>query len=527
MRPIRVLVADDEPVIRSALADLISAHPELELVGTAADAEEAIEESRRLAPDVVLLDVRMPRGGGPRAAAEIDALPGSPTTVAFSAYDDRSAILSMLDAGSSGYLVKGAPNTDIIGTLLDASRLRGPHHRRLAVAAQAATTVLVADVPGPACDALTLLVEQSEEFELAGVAGNAAEALRLSCIHRPDAVLIGRALPGDSTVALTEIRQAVPEAGLLVFTGEAEPSGVREAVEAGAMSYLVSGERDEAIREALREAARGNSTFSRAAATAVVRELSVAPYRTREYRRRSRRRDRLERFVRGEGVTVVLQPIFSLPTGAPVAVEALARFDGSPAAGPSVWFAEAAREGMGQALELAAVDAALDALALVPPHVCMSLNVSPSVAATGGFADRVAAAPAHRLIVELTEHAAVEDYGLLAAALEALRGAGLRVAVDDAGAGFASLRHVLLVEPDFVKLDISLCSGVATDRRRRALARALLAFAQETEIATVAEGIERPEDLSALTQLGVDWAQGFHLAPPAPAGELTLVGALG
>ncbi len=519
MRPVRVLIADDEPVIRSALADLIGAHPELELVGAAADAEEAIEQARRLTPDVVLLDVRMPGGGGPRAAAEIDTIPGSPTTVAFSAYDDRSAIMSMLDAGASGYLVKGAPNTDIIGTLLDASRLSPRQHR---LPGARASTVLVADAPGPVCDALTSLLEQSDEFQLAGVAGNAAEALRLSCIHRPNAVLIGRSLPGDSTVALTEIRQAVPEASLLVFAAEAEPSGVREAVEAGAMSYLVSGERDEAIRDALREAVLGNSTFSRAAATAVVRELSVAPHRAREHRRRSRRRDRLVRFATGEGVTVVLQPVFSLLTGEAAAVEALARFDGTPAAGPSVWFAEASREDMGPALELAAVDAALAVLTHLPAHVCMSLNVSPAVAASPGFAERLGGAPAHRLIIELTEHAAVADYGLLAAALEGLRGAGLRVAVDDAGAGFASLRHVLLVEPDFVKLDISLCSGIAADRRRRALARALLAFAEETQIATVAEGVERPEDLAALTGLGVNWAQGFHLAPPAPAGELAL-----
>jgi len=519
---VRVLVADDEPVIRSALEDLISAHPSLEFVGAAADAQEAIEKAARLRPDVVLLDVRMPLGGGPRAAAEIDALPDAPSTVAFSAYDDRSAIVSMLEAGSCGYLVKGAPNADIVGTLIDASRLgarrasvptpRRPEQERL--------RVLIADESGPARDSLALLLEGEADFELVGVAGNAAEALRLSCIHRPRAVLVGRTLPGDSTAAIEEIRQAVPDASILAYTGEHEPLGVREAVEAGAMSYLVTGAENEEVVRALREAARGRSMLSPAAATAVVRELGVSPAGARERRRRSRRRAALERFIRGEGLGVELQPIFELAGGEPVAVEALARFDSGTLEGPSVWFAEAVAEGLGDELELAAFRAAVALLPELPEGLCLSVNISPHVVTSDPFAQAIDGVPAQRLVVELTEHAAVEDYAALAAAFQALRGHGLEVAVDDAGAGFSSLRHVLLIEPDYLKLDISLCAGISHDRRRRALARALLAFAQETGIQTVAEGIETAGDLAALLELGVDYAQGFHLARPAPVAEL-------
>lgn len=520
---IRVLVADDEPVIRSALEELISGAPGLEFVGAAADAQEAIEKAAQLRPDVVLLDVRMPQGGGPRAAAEIDALPNAPSTVAFSAYDDRSAIMSMLDAGACGYLVKGAANNDIVGTLIDASQAGGHRTGRAsrAMAGEAATIkVLVADEPGSAREALAGLLDSEAEFELVAVASNGAEALRLACIHRPHAVLVGRGLPGDSTVVIEEIRQAVPDATLVAYTSELEPRGVREAMEAGAMSYIVRSDRDDHVLQALREAAHGRSLLSPVVATAVVRELSVTPAHARERRRRSRRRAAIERYIRGDGLSVALQPIFDVASRAPVAVEALARFDDGASEGPSVWFVEADEEGLGLDLELAALIAAVASLAEVPAHLSMSINISPAVVVTQRFGDMLDDLPSERVIIELTEHAAVEDYAALAACVRRLHERGLRVAVDDAGAGFASLRHVLLIEPDYLKLDISLCSGISRDRRRRALARALLAFAEETEIRTVAEGVETAEDLATLEDLGIAFAQGFHLAPPGPPSAL-------
>jgi len=93
------------------------------------------------------------------------------------------------------------------------------------------------------------------------------------------------------------------------------------------------------------------------------------------------------------------------------------------------------------------------------------------------------------------------------------------VAVDDAGAGFASLRHILMVAPEFIKLDVSLTRGIAADARRRALARALTMFGGDIGGTVIAEGVETPEDLAALSELHVPCAQGFHLARPGPATE--------
>jgi len=123
---------------------------------------------------------------------------------------------------------------------------------------------------------------------------------------------------------------------------------------------------------------------------------------------------------------------------------------------------------------------------------------------------------APRVVLEITEHEAVDDYDTLIRGLAGLREQGVRVAIDDAGAGFASLRHTLQIAPDIVKLDISLTRNIDTDHARQALASALVQFADEMEITIVAEGIETPEELAELVQLGVHYGQGFYLAKPSP-----------
>jgi EAL domain-containing protein (putative c-di-GMP-specific phosphodiesterase class I) len=104
----------------------------------------------------------------------------------------------------------------------------------------------------------------------------------------------------------------------------------------------------------------------------------------------------------------------------------------------------------------------------------------------------------------------------LLAELAPLRALGLRVAIDDAGAGYSGLRHILAVEPDTVKLDISLTRGIDQDRKRRALASALIAFAREINVGMIAEGVETAAELKTLTELGVGHAQGFFLGRPMP-----------
>ncbi len=119
------------------------------------------------------------------------------------------------------------------------------------------------------------------------------------------------------------------------------------------------------------------------------------------------------------------------------------------------------------------------------------------------------------MTVEITEHAGIEDYDVLAARIEALRRAGIRIAVDDAGAGVASLRHIVQLAPHVIKLDISLTQGVATSPLRRALAGSLIEFAQQTGAQLLVEGIEDAEDLAIWTASARTPAQGYLIGRPS------------
>ena len=211
---------------------------------------------------------------------------------------------------------------------------------------------------------------------------------------------------------------------------------------------------------------------------------------------------------------MVYQPIYRSSTRRIIGVECLSRFDLEPRRTPDVWFAEASEIGLGVRLELNAILSALDGLRHVHGDFYVALNVSPQTIISGGIDGYIDDLDPHRVVLEITEHSLVEDYKLLNERLVPLREAGVRVAVDDAGAGYASMRHVLAIHPDIIKLDLSLTRDIDTDSPRRALAAALIEFARQTQSRVVAEGVETASELAALQALGVDDVQGYYLARP-------------
>ena len=231
--------------------------------------------------------------------------------------------------------------------------------------------------------------------------------------------------------------------------------------------------------------------------------------------RQRRIRDRVGRVLRGGHLVTVLQPIVNLQTARIIGVEALARFPAEPRR-PDIWFAEADSVGLGVALELAAVKSALAHLPDLPDDVYLSINASPALICGPDLLTTLRSVPADRIVVELTEHVAVDDYAELEAALDRIRSLGARLAIDDVGAGFSSFNHVLRLRPDIVKLDISITRDLHLDPARRGLARGLLSVAHDTGATVVAEGVESQGELDALLNLGVDAAQGFFLARPGP-----------
>ena len=118
-------------------------------------------------------------------------------------------------------------------------------------------------------------------------------------------------------------------------------------------------------------------------------------------------------------------------------------------------------------------------------------------------------------MLEITEHESVSDYEPLTNTLGFARSRGLRLAVDDAGSGYASFRHILTLRPDYIKLDRDLTAGIDTDAARRALASAVVMFALELDAQVTAEGVETEGELDTLCSLSVDAAQGYYLARPS------------
>lgn len=223
----------------------------------------------------------------------------------------------------------------------------------------------------------------------------------------------------------------------------------------------------------------------------------------------------LEAFFPPSAITILTQPIVDLHTGHITGLEALARFPAHPE-GPAAVFASADALGLGVELELAAVAAALAQLPQVPAQLYLSVNLSPTAMLDPRLDDLLAGTETDRIVLELTEHVAVDNYPELVARLHQLSSAGVRIAVDDAGSGFASLRHIVDLRPDVIKLDISLVRGIDTDPARRALARAVALFADELGAVLIAEGIETHAQLTTLQALGITHGQGFHLGRPAP-----------
>ena len=227
---------------------------------------------------------------------------------------------------------------------------------------------------------------------------------------------------------------------------------------------------------------------------------------------------RIDGVLRAGSIVPVFQPIVSLDDRRVVAYEALARFPGDPAHGPDRWFADAWQVELGVQLELQAVRAALDALPLLPPAVVLSVNVSPETVATAGFRD-VLGDHIHRVVVEITEHRQLDD-AAFRRKLAPLRAAGGRVAIDDFGAGHASLSQVLAVAPDWIKLDMSLTQQLDESPLARALAAAVVSFAAEVGVGVVAEGVEDAGQVATLNALGIRFAQGHHFGRPLPVEAL-------
>lgn len=382
-----------------------------------------------------------------------------------------------------------------------------------------AVTVVVADDEPHVVRYLEALLH-TEGFDVAGTASDSDSAVQVVHKLQPDVALLDLRMPGGGLEAARLIGSLSPSTRIVIFSSEADELDVLPLLQSGVDGYVLKGCTPDRLAEAINAAVAGHA-YMAPRVNRYAMDLLGSRLRSEEQAalQQLRRRERITKAISAMSYRIVHQPIVDLSTGDVRAVEALIRFTDHPPRTPQEWFEDADRVGLRVQLELVAASAAIGDLDDLDPDVDLSINLSPETVLSGRVAEVFTGAPLERVIVELTEHAQVDDYAALNAALDPWRLGGVRIAVDDAGGGYASFSHILNLSPELIKLDLRLTRDINVDRKRQALARALIAYADEMGASVVAEGIETGAELEELRRLGAHFGQGFHLGRPRPLDE--------
>lgn len=524
-RPAVLVVDDEAPVRRMLVRALARRGFEVLEADTGQIALEVIAASD---VDVVLLDGVLPDMPGHvvleklRSSAETATLP----VLLVTGQDDIDHRVSGLEAGADDFIAKPVDLDELVARVQ--SRLRGRDawrshvestlHERARLAGAIAGIQpdrSPSDIAGEVADVLVRLPGVIAASLVSLSADGCAR--HLAGVDLEGTTLAGPGDPVDPpTVA--ELHQVL-RSGLGTMPGEAGrrlmPCGPGAVVvaaltgESGPVAAMALGTDAESVR-----AADSRRALGAALDLAPVVERVLVP--ALELAEGHSVVDELRSVIDETAYHPVYQPIVGLADGTVEGYEALTRF--ADGARPDLRFAEASRVGMGAELEMVTMDAAVRGAVELPERAFLSLNVSAAVLTGHDLRPLVDLAGGRPLVFELTEHERVDDYELVRRAIEEL-GPDVRLSVDDAGSGWASLRHVLALRPHFVKLDRGWISAIETDPARQALLLGIAGFAASFGGAVVAEGIETAEELAGLAHLGISLGQGYHLGRPAPIGQ--------
>jgi EAL domain-containing protein (putative c-di-GMP-specific phosphodiesterase class I)/DNA-binding NarL/FixJ family response regulator len=372
------------------------------------------------------------------------------------------------------------------------------------------TVVVVDDDPGFR-GALVELIGIDPKLEVVGSAADASEGAEMVRSLRPTVCLCDVRLPGGGgEIVAAEARRSAPETRVVALSACDDAGTIMGMIRAGAMSYIVKGTAGDEVLDGIHRAIRGQASMPASAATAVGAEL-------RGQGEEARGKVILLRHVLDHDLmSIVFQPVVDIETREPIAFEALCRVNLPPRRPPNNWFADAADNDLGLEFELHAIRLALAHLSHLPDECPLHVNASPAVAMSPELALLFKGIAPGRIILEITEHTRIDDYPALAAALAPLRAAGVAIGVDDAGSGFSSMSHIVNMEADVIKVDISLVRDIHLNKMRRAMVGALAEFARQAEALVIAEGVELEEERATLITLGVTAAQGYLFGRPAP-----------
>lgn len=542
----RIFVIDDE-LASAALLELTLRRSGYELVQAFTDATTAARAIEEAPPDLLLLDLHMPVRDGFSILESIaprrvdgDFLP----VIVVTADTDPATRQRVIDLGADDFLKKPFDLSDVVirtRNLLHTRRLhqalairdaelasaieadarkRGEErtHRALVAASLArlvpsdsigatATAICVAIVGAVGARGASILEFRLDGTTMVVASGGEADTRRPGRIV-PEA--IARSLRERAASGLWVAEPGTRGALSRAFDGTETtrvyaPLHLTSATLAGLMVVdLGPGRRTDQLGAHLADILE----FSAIAGGLLGPLLGAS-------RSRAAIRDLIMHVIEGRAMRPVFQPIVALTDGAVVGFEALTRFaDGTP---PDRRFAEAASVGLGLDLEVAALGAAVAASSALPDSTFLSVNVSPDLVLEHGRLADLLRVPTRPVVVELTEHAPVQDYDALRTSLRSLQPA-VRVAIDDAGAGYASFRHIVELHPDFVKLDVGLIRSLDQDAPRRALIGGIDYFAVKSGCRLIAEGIETEAERSSLQELSVELGQGYLLGRPAAIG---------
>lgn len=518
-----ILVVDDEPAIRALFSRVL--HDAGFVTLEAADGLEAVDILERHVVDLVLLDSTMPRLDGAgviraiRARSETRTLPIILVT-AKAALEDR---VRGLGTGADDYLAKPVALDELEARVraqlrthtawAEAFEREASQRRAMTAALRRVGTDGSAEHVASALVCELLPVLDVEGLALASVRPDGsivalAAAGAWAGRFRPGLVVD----PGPARRLLDETadgpwlitRDAAPEWSL---PGGAVTAVLRLDGSSGPFGLL-------GVRLASTTSDPG-AIARRLPLLLELADLSAAVLRpvVELNGARLQIRSALETIIASGAFRPHFQPIVSLADGRVEAYEALTRFDdGVP---PDRRFAEAARLDLACELEAATVTAAIEASRSLPAGARLALNVSPEFVSSETL-PALLTDPGREIVLEITEYAPIHDYGALQAALARIDPAVL-VAVDDAGSGYASLRHILALEPAYVKLDIGWVRGIETDRARQSLVAGVVHFAREVGCSLIGEGIETEAERETLLRLDVSLGQGYLLGEPAPA----------
>jgi EAL domain-containing protein (putative c-di-GMP-specific phosphodiesterase class I)/DNA-binding response OmpR family regulator len=524
-RPI-VLVVDDDPDLRTLISlALVRGGFEARQAGSG---EEALTLLGRQSVHAVLIDMGMPGMSGIDVIKTLRYQPSTSTLpiLLMTGSGDHDAVLLALETGADDFLAKPVRLDELV------ARVRAHLRTSTAWAAQIAAELRArADLvevlgglkistdPHDAATALVGELGRRAGTDFVGVLQlvDLDQLNVLATYDREDGVDRGGTLPVDRARYLLSRLRDGPWVEI-VGSGE-EGSTWPGGVELAAGAAIYAGQRIVGILViGLAGANAADSPAQQARLLGAVIDYAnilsaAAGPAIARHGRRAATRSRLQRLISTHAFYPVFQPVVELDGHRVIAYEALTRFtDGTP---PDVRFAEATANGLGIDLEAATIDSALRAAAALPLAVPISLNASPSLVLDRERVRSFIEMAETPLILELTEHARIEDYIALREAL-ASYDSGTLLAVDDAGAGYASLRHILELRPAFVKLDISIVRGIETDPVRQALVSGLVYFAGHTGSQMIAEGIETEAEANTLRVLGIRLGQGFLFGRPEP-----------